>query len=139
MSRIAVCGAGGFIGGHLTKKLAHDGHMVLAVDKKPVDDWYQVTEDTYVLDSHDLSLKPNADSALMGAEQVYMLAADRGGMGFIENNKLDCMLSVLTSTHTLDAASRLGVDRFFYSSSACVYAADKQTETSVTALKESDA
>lgn len=139
MSRIAVCGAGGFIGGHLTKKLAHDGHMVLAVDKKPVDDWYQVTEGTYVLDSHDLSLKPNADSALMGAEQVYMLAADMGGMGFIENNKLDCMLSVLTSTHTLDAASRLGVDRFFYSSSACVYAADKQTETSVTALKESDA
>jgi GDP-D-mannose 3',5'-epimerase len=87
----------------------------------------------------DLSLRENAFEATDGAGEVFMLAADMGGMGFIENNKALCMLSVLTSTHMLQAAQETGVERYFYSSSACVYAAEKQTDTAVTALKEADA
>lgn len=87
----------------------------------------------------DLSELPAAQAAVDGAGEVYMLAADMGGMGFIENNKAACMLSVLTSTHMLKAAHEAGVERYFYSSSACVYAADKQTDTAVTALREADA
>jgi nucleoside-diphosphate-sugar epimerase len=70
---------------------------------------------------------------------VFQLAADMGGMGFIENNKAMCMLSVLISTHMLMAARDRGIERYFYSSSACVYNGDKQTKEDVTALKEADA
>ena len=87
----------------------------------------------------DVSLLENARAAVEGVEHVYNLAADMGGMGFIENNRALCMLSVLTSTHVLQAAHEAGVDRYFYSSSACVYAGEKQTESDVVALKESDA
>src|SRR5690606_22815073 len=87
----------------------------------------------------DLSLLENAMAHTAGARQVYMLAADMGGMGFIENNKALCMLTVLTSTHMLQAAKEHEVERYFYSSSACVYAAHKQTDPNITALKEADA
>jgi nucleoside-diphosphate-sugar epimerase len=133
-----VTGAGGFIGGALAKQLTAVGKTVRCVDRKPFDQWYQRVEDAdnRVLDLQDIDA---CREAVDGAATVYNLAADMGGMGFIENNKALCMLSVLTSTHMLVAARDAGVERFFYSSSACVYAADKQTDTDVTALRESDA
>jgi GDP-D-mannose 3',5'-epimerase len=134
-----VCGAGGFIGGHLVKSLIANGvNVVRAVDVKPLEDWYQVTEGVENL-SLDLKDKENCMTAADGVSQVYQLAADMGGMGFIENNKALCMLSVLTNTHMLMAAQAKGVKRFFYSSSACVYNGEKQTNPDVVALKESDA
>ncbi len=138
MKRIVVAGAGGFIGGHLTKKLLEIGHTVRAVDKKPLNQWYQVHEgvDNLVLD---LNSKENCYTALNGYHEVFNLAADMGGMGFIEKHKAECMLSVLINTHLLMAAKDLGIDRFFYASSACVYNGDKQMETDNPGLKESDA
>lgn len=137
--RAVVCGAGGFIGGHLVKYLQSRGVRVLrAVDLKPLSEWHQSSEDVENL-SLDLKDKRNCLVAVRGATHVYQLAADMGGMGFIENNKALCMLNVLTSTNMLTAAQESGVQRFFFSSSACVYNAEKQTSPNVTALKESDA
>jgi GDP-D-mannose 3',5'-epimerase len=134
-----VCGAGGFIGGHLVKGLIANGvNVVRAVDVKPLEDWYQVTDGVENL-SLDLKDKHNCETAAEGVDLVYQLAADMGGMGFIENNKALCMLSVLTNTHMLMAAKEKGVKRFFYSSSACVYNGDKQTHEDVIPLKEEDA
>ncbi|GAA3827971.1 NAD-dependent epimerase/dehydratase family protein [Nocardioides panacisoli] len=135
---VLVAGGGGFIGGHLVADLLAQGKTVRAVDVKPVDEWYQVHPDAQNQVA-DLSLRENAMDATDGAREVFMLAADMGGMGFIENNKALCMLSVLTSTHMLEAAKEHEVERYFYSSSACVYAADKQTDVHVTALREEDA
>ncbi|HOT79408.1 MAG TPA: NAD-dependent epimerase/dehydratase family protein [Microthrixaceae bacterium] len=135
---VLVTGGGGFIGGHLVASLIADGYQVRSVDIKPFDEWYQrhPEADNRVLD---VSLLPDAMSAVEGTRYVFNLAADMGGMGFIENNKALCMLSVLTSTHVLMAARDHGVERLFYSSSACVYAADKQTNPEITALVEADA
>jgi GDP-D-mannose 3',5'-epimerase len=135
---IVVAGGGGFIGGHLVADLLGEGHRVRSIDLKPVEDWYQVHGDAenVVLD---LRLKDACTDALVGADQVYNLAADMGGMGFIENNKALCMLSVLINTHMLQAAQEHEVQRFFYSSSACVYAAGKQTDPHNPGLKEADA
>ncbi len=136
---IVVCGGGGFIGGHLTGRLlAEGGAKVRAVDLKTTDNWYQVHDgaENLVLDLQGLEA---CRRAVEGADEVYNLAADMGGMGFIENNKALCMLSVLINTHLLMAARDAGVKRFFFSSSACVYAADKQTSEDVVPLKESDA
>jgi nucleoside-diphosphate-sugar epimerase len=136
---VVVCGAGGFIGGHLvTHLLANGAASVRAVDIKPLDDWYQssASAENLSLDLKDLT---NCLRAAEGAALVFQLAADMGGMGFIENNKALCMLSVLTNTHMLMAARQQGVERFFYSSSACVYNGDKQASADVVALKESDA
>jgi GDP-D-mannose 3',5'-epimerase len=138
MKRIVVAGAGGFIGGHLAKKLKEMGHHVRAVDKKPLTQWYQVHVDVDNL-ILDLNIKENCYTALNGFNEVFNLAADMGGMGFIENNKADCMLSVLINTHLLIAARDLGITRFFYSSSACVYNGEKQTDINNPGLKESDA
>jgi len=136
---VLVTGAGGFIGGHLVASLRRDGiEQIRAVDIKPTDEWYQRFDD---VDNRvlDVSKEAAAEEAARGASVVYNLAADMGGMGFIENNKAACMLSVLISTHVLLAACHAGARRYFYSSSACVYAADKQTEAEVTALREEDA
>ena len=136
---VVVTGGGGFIGGHLIRRLLDEGHTrVRSVDVKPFDEWYQRHEgvDDVQLD---LTMRDACLEALDGAETVYNLAADMGGMGFIENNRALCMLSVLTSTHVLVAAQEHNVDRLFYSSSACVYAAEKQTSVDITALRESDA
>ncbi len=137
--KIAVCGGGGFIGGHLIADLLRQGHRDLrAVDIKPFDEWYQVFPNVENLQL-DLQDKAACEQALRGAALVYNLAADMGGMGFIENNRALCMLSVLINTHLLMAARKFGVERFFYASSACVYAADKQVSPDVIPLKESDA
>lgn len=135
---IVVCGGGGFIGGHLVKDLLAQGHVVRCVDKKSQAEWYQRDSraDNLVLD---LESKDACYTALQGADEVYNLAADMGGMGFIENNKALCMLSVLINTHLLQAAKDIGITRFFYASSACVYAADKQTTPENPGLKEADA
>ena len=134
-----VCGAGGFIGGHLVKALERSGEgPVRAVDVKPFEEWYQrsAAAQNLVLDLRDL---PACRRAVDGARIVYNLAADMGGMGFIENNKALCMISVLINTHLLMAARESGVPRYFYASSACVYNADKQLNPDVTPLREEDA
>jgi nucleoside-diphosphate-sugar epimerase len=136
--RIVITGGGGFIGGHLVADLLANGHDVRSVDKKPLEEWYQVHEgaENLQLDVQELDA---CRTALAGAAGVYNLAADMGGMGFIENNKALCMLSVLINTHLLQAANEADVERFFFASSACVYAADKQVDPNVTALSEGDA
>jgi nucleoside-diphosphate-sugar epimerase len=134
-----VCGAGGFIGGHLVNRLFDEGAAsVRAVDVKPLDEWYQKNPNAESL-VLDLQEQEACLEAASGIEAVFQLAADMGGMGFIENNKALCMLSVLTNTHMLLAAREQGVKRFFYSSSACVYNGEKQTNPDVVALKEEDA
>jgi nucleoside-diphosphate-sugar epimerase len=139
MKKILVCGAGGFIGGHLIAALRKQGGVTLrAVDRKPLDEWYQRFDD---VENFQLNLERLEDCrlAVRDCDTVYNLAADMGGMGFIELNKALCMLSVLINTHLLIAAREFGVKRFFFSSSACVYNADKQRDPNVTALKEADA
>jgi GDP-D-mannose 3', 5'-epimerase len=137
--RVVVCGAGGFIGGHLVKSLLDSGvEVIRAVDIKPTSDWYQVSSNTANVEA-DLKKIQNCERAVEGATAIFNLAADMGGMGFIENNRALCMLSVLINTHLLMAAKQAGVSRFFYSSSACVYNGDKQRDADVVPLKESDA
>ncbi len=138
MKRILVAGAGGFIGGHLVQELVKKGQKIRAVDIKPLNEWYQVSEeaDNLVLD---LRLRENCYRAVNGNNEVFNFAADMGGMGFIENNKAACMLTVLINTHLLLAARDCGIQRYFYASSACVYNAEKQTDTENPGLKESDA
>jgi GDP-D-mannose 3',5'-epimerase len=138
MKRILITGAGGFIGGHLVKELIKKGNRIRAVDIKPLNEWYQVfaEADNLVLD---LRLRENCYQAVNGCNEVFNLAADMGGMGFIENNKAACMISVLINTHLLIASKDCGIERFFYSSSACVYNGEKQTDPNNPGLKESDA
>ena len=137
--KIVVCGGGGFIGGHLIANLLSQGHTnIRSVDIKPLNEWYQTFAQIENLQL-DLSEKAAGETALKDACIVYNLAADMGGMGFIELNKGLCMLTVLINTHLLMAAKKSGVQKFFYASSACVYNADKQRDPKVTALKEVDA
>jgi nucleoside-diphosphate-sugar epimerase len=136
--RILVAGAGGFIGGHLVRDLLEGGATVRAVDKKPADEWYQRFDEAENLEL-DLSLRESCYAATEDVGQVYNLAADMGGMGFIELNKALCMLSVLINTHLLEASRDNGAERFLFSSSACVYAAEHQTEADVQPLREEDA
>jgi len=136
---IVVTGAGGFIGGNLVSALRTRGvRRIRAVDVKPFEDWYQRFDDVENL-SLDLNLEENCERAADGADDIYNLAANMGGMGFIEHNKALCMLSVLINTHMLQAALKYGVKRFFYSSSACVYNGDKQKTFEAPSLKEEDA
>jgi GDP-D-mannose 3', 5'-epimerase len=139
MTEVVVCGAGGFIGGHLVADLRREGRFeVRAVDVKPIAEWFQVFDD---VDNRvlDLSDREACREAVAGRRVVFNLAADMGGMGFIEANKALCMLSVLINTHLLLAAREEDVARYFFASSACVYAAEKQTSTDVEALREEDA
>jgi GDP-D-mannose 3',5'-epimerase len=133
-----VAGGGGFIGGHLVAKLRKSGRRVRAVDLKPIEEWYQVFDDVDNVVA-DLSLRDSSERVCGGADRIFQLAADMGGMGFIEHNKALCMLSVLTTTHMLLGARRAGVSRLFFSSSACVYNLEKQRSPEVTPLRETDA
>src|ERR1700704_2609039 len=138
MSKVVVCGGGGFIGGHLVRYLRDRGDDVRAVDIKPVEEWHQAhTEaENRELDLRDIDA---CREAVSGMDLAYNLACDMGGMGFIENNKALCMISVLINTHLLMAARDAGIARYFYASSACVYNADKQMSPDVIPLKEEDA
>jgi GDP-D-mannose 3',5'-epimerase len=135
---ISVAGAGGFIGGHLVKKLLKDGHTVRAADIKPMEEWHQVflQAENQI---RDLRNPDECQATVTGMSQVYNLACDMGGMGFIESHKADCMLSVLINTNLLLASSIHSVSRYFYASSACVYNSDKQGQYSVPPLREEDA
>jgi nucleoside-diphosphate-sugar epimerase len=133
-----VTGAGGFIGGHLARRLLDEGARVRAIDIKPFAEWYQ-RDDRALNMVADLRLREECDRAVDGATVVYNLAADMGGMGFIEQNKALCMLSVLINTNLLVAARAHRVERFFFASSACVYNAEKQARPDVVALAEEDA
>ncbi|MCJ7447686.1 MAG: NAD-dependent epimerase/dehydratase family protein [Bacteroidales bacterium] len=138
MKKIIVAGAGGFIAGHLVKELLKKGNIVRAVDIKPLNEWYQVFPEAENL-VLDLRLRENCYKAVNGYNEVFNLAADMGGMGFIENNKAACMISVLINTHLLIASKDCGINRLFYASSACVYNGEKQTDPNNPGLKESDA
>jgi GDP-D-mannose 3', 5'-epimerase len=135
---VLVAGAGGFIGGHLAKRLTDEGKTVIGVDSKPLDEWSQVPKGVERR-RLDLSKLADCEEAVRGVDTIYNLAADMGGMGFIETHRAECMLSVLINTHLLLAARGAGVQRYFYASSACAYNVDKQVQTDVTPLKEADA
>jgi GDP-D-mannose 3',5'-epimerase len=135
---VVVAGGGGFIGGYLVADLVREGVAVRAIDVKPPGEWYQRPDGAEILQL-DLRLADACREAVRDASTVYNLAADMGGRGFIAETKALCMLSVLINTHLLQACADAGVDRYFFASSACVYAADKQTDPDVTALREDDA
>jgi GDP-D-mannose 3',5'-epimerase len=136
---IVIAGAGGFIAGALARYFHDLGYArVRAIDRKPLSEWYQRVPGVECL-SMDLSEKANAIQAVEGAAEVYNLAADMGGMGFIEHFRVECLRSILVNTHLIDAAWRAGAQRYFFSSSACAYNTELQKDTNVRALKESDA
>jgi len=136
---ILIAGAGGFIGGSLTRYFHDQGFTrIRAVDKKPLPLWYQKMPGVECL-CLDLSEPHNCKRAVEGAVEVYNLAADMGGMGFIERFRVECLRSILINTHLIEEAFQAGAERFFFSSSACAYNTDLQKDPNVRALKESDA
>ena len=136
---LVISGAGGFIAGALTRYFHDQGFThIRAIDKKPLPDWYQHVPGVENL-CLDLSEEENAVRAVEGAVEVYNLAADMGGMGFIERFRIQCLRSILINTHMVEAAYRAGARRYFYSSSACAYNTTLQQDPNVHALKESDA
>jgi len=136
--KFLVAGAGGFIGGHLVRSLLADGHEVVCADVKPLENWFQIfdTNQNYSLD---LKEYQNCLNVTRDVDFIYNMACNMGGMGFIENNKAECMLSVLINTNLLRACLVNKVKKYFFSSSACVYNADKQNNSFIEGLKESDA
>jgi len=136
---IVVAGAGGFIAGALTRYFHDKGFQkIRAVDKKPLPQWYQIVPGVERL-CLDLGQEENCRRVCEDAAEVYNLAADMGGMGFIEHNRVECLRSILINTHLLESAYRAGVRRYFFSSSACAYNTELQKDPNVKALKESDA
>lgn len=135
---IVVAGAGGFIGGWVVKHFVEKGAHVIAVDKKPLADWEQITEGAGNL-RLDLSIADNCRKAVKYAKEVYNLAADMGGMGFISSHRVDCLRNVLINTNLIEAAYLAGVDRYFFASSACVYNTDLQKNADDRPLAETDA
>ncbi len=136
---IVIAGAGGFIAGALTRHFHDLGYTrIRAIDKKPLTYWYQRVPGVECL-SMDLSVPDNCNHAVAGAVEVYNLAADMGGMGFIERFRVECLRSILINTNLIEAAYRAGANRYFFSSSACAYNTLLQQDPNVRALKESDA
>jgi GDP-D-mannose 3',5'-epimerase len=138
MSKYLIAGAGGFIGGYLTRNLINEGHEVICADLKPIEYWFQYFSSAKNY-SFDLKEFENCIKATEGVDYVYNMACNMGGMGFIENNKAECMLSVLINTNLLRACIKNNVKKYFFSSSACVYNASKQKDVFIPALKEEDA
>tara|TARA_A100001015_G_scaffold38443_1_gene42283 strand:+ start:654 stop:1646 length:993 start_codon:yes stop_codon:yes gene_type:complete len=138
MSKYLIAGAGGFIGGYITRNLINEGHEVVCADLKPLEYWFQCfsSAKNYSLDLKELK---NCIKVTEGVDYVYNMACNMGGMGFIENNKAECMLSVLINTNLLRACLKNNIKKYFFSSSACVYNASKQKEVFIPALKEIDA
>jgi nucleoside-diphosphate-sugar epimerase len=137
--QIVIAGGGGFIGGSLARYFHDKGFTrIRAIDKKPLFDWYQRTPGVECL-CLDLSQEKNCRRAVEGATEVYQLAADMGGMGFIERFRIECLRSILINTHMIESAYKAGCERYFFSSSACVYNTDLQKDPNVRALKETDA
>ena len=137
--KILIVGAGGFIGGHLVDRLLKDGNTIVTSDIKPKEYWFQdfdEVENHYAMDMKDIV---NCKKVTQGVDYVFNMACNMGGMGFIENNKAECMLSVLINTNLLRACLVNKVKKYFFSSSACVYNGTKQTSTFIPGLKESDA
>ena len=137
-NRYLVCGAGGFIGGHLVKSLLQEGHELVCVDIKPLENWFQLFDRSKNF-SLDLKDYENCLKLTKNVDYIYNMACNMGGMGFIENNKAECMLSVLINTNLLRACLVNKIKKYFFSSSACVYNADKQSNVFINGLKESDA
>ena len=136
---IVIGGAGGFIGGALARRFREQGFTnIRGVDRKPVPEWYQRVPGVQNL-TLDLSHEDNCKRACEGAVEVYNLAADMGGMGFIERFRVECLRSILVNTHMVEAAWQAGARRFFFSSSACAYNTELQKDGQVRALKETDA
>ena len=138
MTKILVTGAGGFIGGHITKELLKRGHVVRCVDIKPLSEWYQTFDNCENFEM-DMTIKENCFQMVDGMNDVINMACNMGGMGFIENNKALCMLSVLVNTHMLMACKDNNVERYFFSSSACAYNTELQKNSDIKGLREIDA
>jgi GDP-D-mannose 3',5'-epimerase len=139
MKKVLICGAGGFIGGHLVKRLLElKLYKIICADIKPFQYWFQYFDECKNF-SIDLKNYENCLSVTKDVDYIYNMACNMGGMGFIENNKAECMLSVLINTNLLQASKLNGVKKYFFSSSACVYNAQKQKVTFVPGLKEQDA
>ena len=138
MSKYLICGAGGFIGGYICQKLLKEGHEVICADIKPLEYWFQIFDEN---ENHCLDLKEyeNCLKVTEGVDFIFNVACNMGGMGFIENNKAECMLSVLINTNLLRASLKNKIKKYFFSSSACVYNASKQNIVFIPALKEEDA
>ena len=137
--KVLIVGAGGFIGGHLVKKILDNGNSVVATDIKPKEYWFQdfdTVENYYSTDMKDIS---NCRKVTEGVDYVFNMACNMGGMGFIENNKAECMQSVLINTNLLIACNENKVQRYFFSSSACAYNKTKQQDVFIEGLKEEDA
>ena len=138
MKKYLVVGAGGFIGGHLVSRLLSDGNKVKAVDMKPLDLWFQKFKDAKNF-SLDMQEYENCLEMTKNVDYVMNLACNMGGIGFIENNKAECMLSVLINTNLLRSCLKNKIEKYFYSSSACAYNTHLQTDPNITGLKEEDA
>ena len=137
--RILVVGAGGFIGGHLVKRLLNDGNSMVAVDIKPKEYWFQDFEDVennYSMDMKDIN---NCRKVTKKIDYVFNMACNMGGMGFIENNKAECMQSVLINTNLLISCKENEIKKYFFSSSACAYNKSLQQKVFIDGLREEDA
>ncbi len=137
--KILIVGAGGFIGGHLVKRLLEDGNFIIATDIKPKEYWFQDFEKSknyYLMDMKEIS---NCRKVTKNVDYVFNMACNMGGMGFIENNKAECMQSVLINTNLLISCKENQVKKYFFSSSACAYNIGKQQKVFIDGLKEEDA
>ena len=136
MSKFLIVGAGGFIGGHLIKRLLSEKkHFIRAVDLKPLDLWFQKFDNVENF-SLDMQEYENCIKMTNNVDFVINLACNMGGIGFIENNKADCMLSVLINTNLLRSCLINKIKRYFFSSSACAYNKDLQTSPNIKGLRE---
>ena len=137
--KILIVGAGGFIGGHLVKRLLDDGNSIVATDIKPREYWFQEFEKAENHFSMDMKDIGNCRKVAKNVDYVFNMACNMGGMGFIENNKAECMQSVLINTNLLISCNETSVQRYFFSSSACAYNKTKQQEVFIEGLRETDA